>query len=136
MSLEGKVIVITGASSGVGRAAALEFSGHGTSLVLAARNENALNGVADLCRSAGASVMTVTTDVSNADAVKALASSAWHWHDRIDVWVNNAGVLAAGGFEETPIEVHRQVILTNLMGYTRHYSILPVSCTPQITQAK
>src|ERR1700760_3857648 len=107
MTLEGKVVVITGATSGAGRAAALEFASHKTALVLVARNENVLNEVAELCRTIGATVLTVVTDVSDASAVTALAAAAGDWRGRIDVWVNNAGVLAAGGFEETPIEIHR-----------------------------
>lgn len=124
--LSKKVVVITGASSGAGKATALAFAPYGTSLVLAARNEAALNEVATECESLGAKTLVVPTDVTDAAAVKTLAEKAIEWAKRIDVWVNNAGVLAAGAFEATPVEVHDQVIRTNLMGYVHGaHAVLP-----------
>jgi short-subunit dehydrogenase len=116
-NIQGKTIVITGASSGAGLAIALALGKEGANLVLAARREEALESAATECRQYGASVITVKTDVTDAFAVQELAREAIEWKGRIDVWVNNAGVLAAGGFSETPVEVHDQVIRTNLMGY-------------------
>ena len=115
--LTGKTIVITGASSGAGKATALEFAKYKSNLVLAARNRAALEETAAECREYGAKVIVVSTDVTDAKAVINLANKANDWHGKIDVWVNNAGVLAAGNFETTPLEVHEQVIKTNLMGY-------------------
>src|SRR3954468_15989820 len=115
--LQGKVVVITGATSGAGRAAAVEFAKHQCALVLAARNENALHEIADECQEFGASVKVVPTDVTDANAVKALATEAVDFGGRIDVWINNAAVLAVGEFTRTPVEVHTRVIETNLLGY-------------------
>ena len=115
--LTGKTIVITGASSGAGRAAALEFAKERQTLVLASRNEYALQEVAAECRELGADVLVVETDVTDPKAMINLANSACDWKGKIDVWINNAGVLAAGEFDKTPIEVHAQVIQTNLLGY-------------------
>lgn len=115
--LKGKVIVITGASSGVGHAAALAFARHGTRLVLAARREEALKDVVKQCEKLGSSAIAVITDVTKSAEVKQLAEKAVEFGGRLDVWVNNAGVLAAGSFSDTPVEVHDQVIRTNLMGY-------------------
>ena len=115
--LTGKTIVITGASSGAGKATALEFARYKTCLVLAARNKEALEETAGECREFGAKVIVVPTDVTDPKAVINLANQANDWHGKIDIWVNNAGVLAAGNFEITPLEVHEQVIKTNLMGY-------------------
>jgi len=115
--LSGKVIVITGASSGAGRAAALTFARHHTILILAARREDALAELAAECEALGARTLAVPTDVTDAAAVKALATSAIAAAGKIDVWINNAGVLAAGTFEDTPVAVHDRVIQTNLMGY-------------------
>lgn len=124
--LTGKTIVITGASSGAGRAAAHLFAKQSTKLVLAARNTEMLETVAAACRQAGCDVLVVPTDVSDPDAVVSLAAAAWRWQGRIDVWVNNAGVLAAGDFDKTPMDVHRQVILTNLLGYMNGaHAVLP-----------
>lgn len=125
-NLSGKTIVITGASSGVGRAAATAFAQYETRLVLAARRTDALDELAAECRELGAAVKVVTTDVSDAKSVQVLAEAAQELGGRIDVWVNNAGVLAAGAFDETPIEVSEQVIRTNLMGYMHGaYAVLP-----------
>jgi short-subunit dehydrogenase len=115
--LQEKTVVITGASSGVGRAAAIEFARHGAKLVLAARNQEVLDEVEAICREMGALALAVKTDVTDAAAVKTLAATAVEFGGSIDVWINNAGVLAAGEFTETPIEIHDQVIRINLMGY-------------------
>lgn len=124
--ISGQTIVITGASSGAGRAAAIEFATHKTNLVLAARNEPALQEVANECRESGAEVLVVPTDVTDPKAMINLANAANDWHGSIDVWINNAGVLAAGDFDITPIEVHEQVIQINLMGYLNGaHAVLP-----------
>jgi short-subunit dehydrogenase len=116
-SIQEKTIVITGASSGAGRATAIEFARQGAKIVLAARNMEALDEVEAICREMGALALAVKTDVTNAEAMKKLADTAVEFGGAIDVWVNNAGVLAAGEFTETPIEIHDQVIRINLMGY-------------------
>jgi short-subunit dehydrogenase len=124
--LKNKTIVITGASSGAGRAAAVRFADYGARLVLAARRVEALEELATECRERGATVQVVATDVADAASVKALAAAAQQFGGHIDIWVNNAGVLAAGAFDETPIEVSEQVIRTNLMGYMHGvYAVLP-----------
>ena len=94
-----KTIVITGASSGVGRAIALEFALQNDRLVLAARNTTALNELAEECMELGAEVKVVSTDVTNYQDMLNLASQADDMGG-IDVWVNNAGVLAIGKFDE------------------------------------
>ncbi len=124
--LEQKTIVITGASSGAGRAAAIRFAARHCNLVLASRNEEALRSIAEECESSGATVLVVSTDVTDAEAVQQLARRAAEFKGGIDVWVNNAGVLAVGAFTETPMAVHEQVIKTNLMGYMHGaYAVLP-----------
>lgn len=125
--LNGKTIVITGASSGAGLAAALEFAHHKVNLVLAARNESALNDVKAECESLGAQALVVPTDTGDAQAMIRLANAAKDWKGRIDVWINNAGVLAAGDFDTTPMAVHEQVIKTNLIGYMNGaHAVLPI----------
>jgi NADP-dependent 3-hydroxy acid dehydrogenase YdfG len=93
--LAGKTIIITGASSGAGRAAAVGFAPYNSNLVLAARNETALQDVANECRELGAEVLVVPTDVTDPKAMINLANAANDWQGHIDVWINNAGVLAA-----------------------------------------
>lgn len=111
-----RVVVITGASSGIGRATANEFAADGASLVLAGRSAAALDVVAGECRERGAEVLTVPTDVSVEDQVEALAAAAVGRFGRIDVWVGCASVFSLGTFEETPPAVFRQLIETNLFG--------------------
>ncbi len=124
--IKDKTVVITGASSGAGRAAALEFARNGAKLVLAARREEALAELVQECRELGAVAIAVPTDVTDDEAMKQLATTAINFNGRIDVWINNAGVLAAGEFTETPVEVHDRVIQTNLMGYLHGaHAVLP-----------
>ncbi|MDM8175468.1 SDR family oxidoreductase [Olivibacter sp. 47] len=121
-----KVIVITGASSGSGKAMAEQFALAGATLVLAARNIEALEELASDCRSLGAEVLVQQTDVSKPLEVIHLADMAASFKKRIDIWINNAGVLAVGNFEDMPIEVHDQLIQTNLMGYLHGaYTVIP-----------
>jgi short-subunit dehydrogenase len=126
-SLNDKTIVITGASSGVGRAAAFEFAKHCATLVLAGRNETALHEVAEECKKLGSEAFIVLTDVTDPQAMLNLAQKARDWQGKIDVWINNAGVLAAGDFDTTPMEVHTRVITTNLLGYMHGvHAVLPI----------
>ncbi|GAA4328791.1 SDR family oxidoreductase [Mucilaginibacter gynuensis] len=127
MNLHKKTIVITGASSGAGRAAALEFAPLGVRLVLAARNETALKELAEECVMLGAETLVLPTDVADPKAMIRLADAAGEWHGNIDIWINNAGVLAGGDFDVTPMEVHEQVIKTNLLGYMNGaHAVLPI----------
>lgn len=112
----GRVVVITGASSGIGRAAAHLFAKEGARIVLAARSADVLAEVAEECRTRGGHPVVVPTDVSDERQVEALAIAAVAYFGRIDVWVENASVFSYGPFEETPPEVFRQVIETNLFG--------------------
>jgi short-subunit dehydrogenase len=124
--LQGKIIVITGASSGAGRAVAIEFAQYQAYIVLAARNEAALEEVANECREIGAEVLIIPTDTSDSKAMITLANAANDWYGRIDVWINNAGVLATGNFDTTPMAVHEQIIKTNLLGYMNGaHAVLP-----------
>ncbi|WP_207494337.1 SDR family oxidoreductase [Aridibaculum aurantiacum] len=112
-----KTIVITGASSGAGRAMAVELAKYGAKLVLVARRVDALKEVVQQCNELGGLALAMPADVRDADALKDIAAKANEFGGRIDVWINNAGVLAAGDFTETPTEIHEQVIHTNLLGY-------------------
>lgn len=110
----GQVVVITGASSGIGRSTAHAFARHAAKLVLVARDRAKLEAVA---RETGADCLVRTADVNDPRALAEIAEEAARHFGRLDVWVNNAGVIASGDFTDVPIEEHRRVIETCLLGY-------------------
>ncbi len=115
-NLEHRVVVITGASSGLGRAAAIELARHKCRIVLAARRGAELEKTAELCRAAGGEAMVVPTDVTHADQVEALVEAALERWQRIDIWVNNAGVTLIGLLHQGSFVDLQRVIVTNLIG--------------------
>jgi short-subunit dehydrogenase len=115
--LGNSVVAITGASSGIGRATAHAFARQGARLVLAARRAEMLDEVVEECRRAGATAMAFPVDVTDEAALRDLVDETMLSFGRIDVWVNNAGVLLFGRFDEIPPDAFRQVIETNLFGY-------------------
>ena len=115
--LDHPVVVITGASSGIGRATAHAFAKQGASVVLAARRADMLHEVARECVSHGGNALVVPTDTTQEDQVENLAAQALDQFGRIDVWFNNAGVGVFGRFEDVPSDVWRRVIETNVFGY-------------------
>lgn len=114
--LSGAVVVITGASSGIGREAAVQLARAGCRVVVAARRAEDLSETARLCRDAGQEAMVVVTDVTIEDDVQRLAAAALERWGRIDVWINNAGVTLFAVLTQAPFEEHRRVIETNLFG--------------------
>jgi NAD(P)-dependent dehydrogenase (short-subunit alcohol dehydrogenase family) len=114
--INGKVVVITGASSGIGKASALALADQGAHLVLAARRDKELEDTAEACRAKSAEAVALPTDVAEEAQVQALARRAIATFGRIDVWFNNAGMDAFGRFEDIPPETFERVLQINLMG--------------------
>ncbi len=117
MRVKDSIVVVTGASSGIGRATALAFATRGSAVVLAARRQPALNEVARECESAGGQALAVPTDVSDFKAVDELARRAVQRFGRLDVWVNDAAVTLFAPFLEAPLEDIRRVLEVNVIGY-------------------
>jgi short-subunit dehydrogenase len=111
-----QVIVITGADSGIGLATARRAVREGASVVLNARNADALEEVADELRAQGGEVAWHAGDVADEAAMKELAKVAVKKFGRIDTWVNNAGVSVYGEIEHTPVDDARRLFETNYFG--------------------
>jgi NAD(P)-dependent dehydrogenase (short-subunit alcohol dehydrogenase family) len=112
-----RVLLVTGASSGIGRAVAERAAGRGDALVLVAREPGALQVVGDRCRVLGAAdVVVEPADVGDDDAVARLVEAVLGRHERIDAVVHAAGVVAYGRLEDVPADVFDGVIRTNVSG--------------------
>ena len=115
--LEGKVAMITGASQGLGRALALAFAREGARVVINSRSEETIRPVAEEAEPLGAEVLALAADVSRSADGERLVSAAAERFGRIDVLVNNAGVLGPRvPIEEYPEDEWRRVIDANLTG--------------------
>lgn len=117
LRLKGAVVLITGASSGIGEATALAFARRKARLALCARHTESLGGVAERCRKAGATeVMVRKADVGRPAEARGFVLAALQRYDRIDVLVNNAGVGWTGRLAEMPEEEVSRLLNTNLAG--------------------
>lgn len=114
--LKGKVAVVTGASSGIGRAIAIAFGQAGASVVLAARRQAPLDETARLVREAGGGALACVTDVSSEDDVTRLFAAAMQEYGRVDILVNNAGMTSSQPLESMSLATWRQVLDVNLTG--------------------
>ena len=115
-SVRGRVVVVTGASSGNGKAIALALAEKGARLVLAARRTELLEATAREVEDRGGEALVLTCDVTAREQVETVAEAALTRWGRIDVWVNNAGVIGWSLFEDTTEEEFRRILEVNLMG--------------------
>lgn len=110
------VAVITGTSSGIGKATALAFAQTGVRIAMGARRERQLQETAAACRAAGADTVSLVMDVADEGQVEELADLALETFGRFDVWINNAGMDTFGNFEDVPTATMERLLQVNLMG--------------------
>lgn len=115
-SVKDQVIVITGASSGIGLATAITAAQRGAKVVLSARSDETLDEVVAKITAAGGDAIAVHADVGRRAEVQTLAEHAIARYGRIDTWVNNAGVSIYGRLDEVPEEAARRLFDTNYWG--------------------
>lgn len=114
--IERQVIVITGASSGIGLATALTAAEKGATVVMLARSEQTLAEIAEEIRASGGHALALTVDVGDADAIAEAVDRIVAEFGRIDTWVNNAGVSIYGSLDEIGLEDARRLFDTNFWG--------------------
>jgi NADP-dependent 3-hydroxy acid dehydrogenase YdfG len=115
-NIKGKVVVITGASSGLGEATARLLSAQGASIVLGARRVDRLQSLADELTSSGGKVLAVGTDVTDCDQMKRLVHAAVQKFGRIDVMINNAGLMQQSPLERLKVDEWDNMIDINIKG--------------------
>jgi len=111
-----KTVVLTGATSGLGRATALAFARRGFTIIVAGRRREALDALVASCDELGARAVSCEGDITQEADVQRLLETALAVNGRIDIWVNNAGVTLFAKLDEAPFDEHRRVIETNVIG--------------------
>ncbi|MFD5826615.1 SDR family oxidoreductase [Lentzea sp. NPDC060358] len=125
--IENKVVVVTGAAGGIGRATAVGLAERGAKLVLGGRTTKSLDEVVDAIRSAGGQAVAVETDVTSRDDVHALVATAEAEFGRLDVLVNNAGIGPISALDELKTDEWDRMVDVNLKGVLHGISAaLPV----------
>jgi len=132
MSFNGKTVIVTGSTSGIGRAAAEAFGRKGASVVLVGRKEDVLTEVAGAVRGAGGQTVSCRADVTTADAPERIVKTALDAFGGIDVLVNAAGVIASGTLEATTDEVWDSMMAVNMRAPFR----LMRAAAPHLTARK
>lgn len=126
MSFVNKTIVLTGASAGIGRSLALSLAQQSANLVLAARNQAALEETVAACTDQGGKAIAVLTDVTQPEACQRVIEKAGAVFGQIDVLINNAGISMLTRFDEiTDLSILEQVMQVNYLGavYCTHYAL-------------
>lgn len=116
--LDEQVVVVFGASSGIGRETALRFGRKGASVVIAARDREGLESLAEEIRQEGGRATVVQAEAADFDQVKGVADAAVNAYGRLDTWVHVAAVTQYARFDETTPEEFRRIVDVNLMGAT------------------
>ncbi len=130
--MKDKVVIITGGSSGIGKALAETFGRHGSKILITGRNEQELKSAVDELRAKGIAIAGFRADVSVEEDNKRMADEVLALYGRIDVLINNAGISMRALFSEVDLDVVRKVMDINFFGvlYATKY------CLPEITKNK
>ena len=130
--MENKVVIVTGASSGIGKACAEVFGKSGAKIVITGRNVQNLEAEAKQLDQLGISNLAIVADVSNEDDNRRMVDQTIERFGGIDILINNAGISMRALFEDIELDVFRKVVDTNLMGsvYATKY------CLPHILETK
>ena len=115
-NIEGKVVVITGASSGLGEATARHLSAQGATVVLGARRADRIESLAATLSASGGKALAIATDVTRHDEVKRLVDAGAQTYGRIDVMINNAGLMPQAPLERLKIDEWERMIDVNIKG--------------------
>jgi NADP-dependent 3-hydroxy acid dehydrogenase YdfG len=115
-NIEGKVVVITGASGGLGEATGRHLSSQGARVVLGARRVERIQSLADELTRSGGKALAIPTDVTHYDQVKRLVDAAVQTYGRIDVMINNAGLMPHSPLERLKIDDWNRMIDVNIKG--------------------
>ncbi len=130
--MQGKVAIITGASSGIGRAAALLFANKGSTVIAVGRNEKELVSLSASVESKKGSVKPHLADMSELSQIDRLVSETLHQHGQIDVLVNSAGIIRNGTIENTALDEFDKMMNINL----RSVFALTQKCVPSLIETK
>ncbi len=128
-----QVAIVTGASSGIGEALAVQLAGQGAKVTLAARRADRLESIAETCRQAGGEALVVPTDIGQEAQCKALVDKTIERFWRVDLLINNAGLAASALFDEFPdLTLFRHTMDVNFYGqvYCTYYAL------PHLKQSK
>lgn len=130
--MQGKVVIVTGASSGIGKAAAVLFANKGATVVAVGRNEKELNVLGTSVRSKSGSVKPYLADLTEVSQIDRMTSSVVQSYGRIDVLVNSAGIIANGSIETTSLAEWDKMLNINV----RSVFALTQKCLPQLIESK
>jgi dehydrogenase/reductase SDR family protein 7B len=123
--LRDKVVLITGGSSGIGRAAALRLAGYGAQVALAARNKSALDQVSQEIRERGADALVISTDVTDPEQCRRAVEATIEHFGRLDILICSAGISMRTFFAGSNLEAMERVMRVNFFGtlYATHYAL-------------
>jgi NAD(P)-dependent dehydrogenase (short-subunit alcohol dehydrogenase family) len=130
--MQGKVVIVTGASSGIGKATAILFANKGATVVAVGRNEKELTSLGKSVKSKSGVIKPHLADMTQMSQIDRLASETIHNHGQIDVLVNSAGIILNGTIETTTIDEWDKMFNINL----RSVFVLTQKCLPHLIETK